>query len=136
MLHCAEATSELISQARQQLLFTQLWIGSIYPVCLGECYWLASFVCDNRIFLEKEKEGRSGDGGNEGKGKNNNLKLLQRSSRTFLMVSLFCLDILVPWICMGFMCHNLLITLKNKLSFVHMDIPQTPIIPSLLLQWK
>lgn len=59
MPHCAEATSKLISQARPQLLFTQVWIGSIYPVCLGGCYWLASFVCANRIPLEKETEGRS-----------------------------------------------------------------------------
>lgn len=86
-LHCAEATSKLISQARPQLLFTQLWIGSIYPVCLGGCYWLASFVCANRIFLEKKKEkrkkqnrGKEWDGGKEVKRKNNNSKLLCRSS--------------------------------------------------------
>lgn len=44
------------------------WLN-IYPVCLGGCYWLASFVCDNRIFLEKETKERSGDGGKEEKGK-------------------------------------------------------------------
>lgn len=111
------------------------WLN-IYPVCLGGCYWLASFVCDNRIFLEKETKERSGDGGKEEKGKSNNLKLLHRSSRISLVVSLFQSDFLVPWICMSVWCNKLPITTRNKFNFSHMDTPKTPISPSLLLQEK
>lgn len=51
--------------------------GSMEPVCWGGGHWLAPFVCANMILLQKETEGRTGDGEREAKGKkknNNHLK--------------------------------------------------------------
>lgn len=135
MLHCAEATSKLISQAGPQLLFTQLWIGSIYPVCLGGCYWLASFVCANRIFLEKETEGRS-----ETEERKQGEKIIIQKCYTDAAghppLSLLQWDFLAPCIGMGLLCGKVPSALNKTFGFVHMDTPNAPHAPSLLSSWN
>lgn len=96
--------------------------------------WLASFVCVNRIFLEKETEGRMGHGGKEAKGTNNNLKWFHTSSRpiSFCGVSVL-IRLFDPINLYVFPAPypNYMITLENAFSFVHMNTPQTPVIPAL-----